>query len=90
MSAAGQAPHWPPLQRVLAVRLGPGANCSSAGSAIDVLFYGSLVVGALAAALSAALPPRPPEPNGGGNEGGNGGGEKNAEASGDERREALR
>jgi hypothetical protein len=43
---------------VLAVRVGPGANCSSAGSAIDVLFYGSLVVGALAAALAAALPPR--------------------------------
>ncbi|HLM75752.1 MAG TPA: hypothetical protein VK459_23720 [Polyangiaceae bacterium] len=47
---------------VLAVRLGPGANCSSAGSAIDVLFYGSLVVGALAAALAAALPPRAPDP----------------------------
>ena len=43
---------------VLAVRVGPGANCSSAGSAIDVLFYGSAIVGALAVALAAAFPPR--------------------------------
>jgi hypothetical protein len=43
---------------VLAVRLGPGANCSSAGSAIDVLFYGSVIAGALAVALAAALPLR--------------------------------
>lgn len=43
---------------VLAVRLGPGANCSSAGSAIDVLFYGSVIAGALAVALAAAFPPR--------------------------------
>jgi hypothetical protein len=50
----------PPLpEGVLRVRLGPGANCSSAGSAIDVLFYGSVVVGALAVALAAAFPPRP-------------------------------
>jgi hypothetical protein len=58
---------------VLAVRLGPGANCSSAGSAIDILFYGSAIVGAIAVALAAAFPPRevfddgdagpePPEP----------------------------
>lgn len=43
---------------VLAVRVGPGANCSSAGSAIDVLFYGSVIVGAVAVALAAAFPPR--------------------------------
>ena len=43
---------------VLAVRLGPGANCSSAGSAIDILFYGSVIVGAVAVALAAAFPPR--------------------------------
>lgn len=43
---------------VLAVRMGPGANCSSAGSAIDVLFYGSVIVGAIAVALAAAFPPR--------------------------------
>lgn len=43
---------------VLAIRPGPGANCSSAGSAIDVLFYGSVIVGAIAVALAAAFPPR--------------------------------
>jgi hypothetical protein len=47
---------------VLRVRLGPGANCSSAGSAIDLLFYGSVAVGALAVALAAAFPPRADEP----------------------------
>jgi hypothetical protein len=47
---------------VLRVRLGPGANCSSAGSAIDVLFYGSVIVGALAVALAAAFPPEPRAP----------------------------
>jgi hypothetical protein len=46
---------------VLRVRLGPGANCSSAGSAIDVLFYGSVLVGALSVALAAAFPPREPK-----------------------------
>lgn len=46
---------------VLAVRVGPGANCSSAGSAIDVLFYGSVIVGAIAVALAAAFPPREPK-----------------------------
>ena len=43
---------------VLAVRIGPGANCSSAGSAIDILFYGSVIASALAVALAAALPLR--------------------------------
>lgn len=47
---------------VLSVRLGPGANCSSAGSAIDVLFYGSVIASALAVALAAALPPREKQP----------------------------
>jgi hypothetical protein len=52
----------PPLpEGVLAFRAGPGGNCSSAGSAIDVLFYGSLFVGALAVALAAAFPPRAPK-----------------------------
>ena len=40
------------------VMICPGANCSSAGSAIDVLFYGSVIVGAIAVALAAAFPPR--------------------------------
>ena len=41
---------------VLRIRVGPGANCSSAGSAIVLLFYGSVVVSALAVALAAAYP----------------------------------
>ena len=41
---------------VLRVRVGSGANCSSVGSAIDVLFYTSVIAGALAVALAAALP----------------------------------
>jgi len=45
---------------VLRLRLGSGANCSSAGSAIDILFYGSVLAGALAVALAAALPPARP------------------------------
>jgi len=54
-----QAPAGTELpEGVLAVRVGPGANCSSAGSAIDVLFYGSVIVGAIAVALAAAFPPR--------------------------------
>lgn len=56
--AAEPTPQLP--EGVLRVRLGPGANCSSAGSAIDVLFYGSVLVGALAVALAAAFPPREP------------------------------
>jgi hypothetical protein len=54
-----KAPELP--DGVLAVRVGPGANCSSAGSAIDILFYGSVFVGAIAVALAAAFPPRDPE-----------------------------
>lgn len=44
---------------VLVARIGAGANCSSAGSAIDILFYTSVIAGAVAVALSAAFPPRP-------------------------------
>jgi hypothetical protein len=55
------APTPPALpEGVLAVRVGPGANCSSAGSTIDILFYGSAIVGAIAVALAAAFPPREP------------------------------
>jgi hypothetical protein len=54
----------------LSVRLGPGANCSSAGSAIDVLFYGSVIASALAVALAAALPPREKQPKNAENTGG--------------------
>jgi hypothetical protein len=45
---------------VLVARIGAGANCSSAGSAIDILFYTSVIAGAVAVALSAAFPPRAP------------------------------
>lgn len=45
---------------VLCVRQGPGGNCSSAGSAIDILFYSSLLLGAISVALAAAFPPAPP------------------------------
>jgi len=57
-------PERPPTlpQGVLSVRAGPGGNCSSAGSAIDVLFYGSVIVGALAVALAAAFPPEAKDP----------------------------
>jgi hypothetical protein len=61
--AAPQTPELP--EGVLAVRVGPGANCSSAGSAIDILFYGSAIVGAIAVALAAAFPPREPFDDGG-------------------------
>ena len=62
-SEHGVAQRQPPLpDGVLRVRLGPGANCSSAGSAIDVLFYGSVIAGALAVALAAAFPPEPKRP----------------------------
>jgi hypothetical protein len=50
---------------VLVARVGAGANCSSAGSAIDILFYTSVIAGAIAVALSAAFPPRAVEPPGG-------------------------
>ena len=52
-SAAGELP-----EGVLVARVGAGANCSSAGSAIDILFYTSVIAGAIAVALSAAFPPR--------------------------------
>lgn len=42
---------------VLAVRLGPGANCSSIGSVVDILFVSATVGGALLAGLSALTKP---------------------------------
>lgn len=58
---------------VLVARVGAGANCSSAGSAIDILFYTSVIAGAIAVALSAAFPPRPPADEGGAKRDGSGG-----------------
>lgn len=43
---------------VLAVRAGHGANCSSVGSLVDVLFLTSVASGALLVAVAAALGPR--------------------------------
>lgn len=41
---------------VLAVRAGPGANCSSIGSVIDLLFGTAIAAGVVYAAVAAALP----------------------------------
>lgn len=46
-------------EHVRAVRLGHGANCSSVGSVIDVLFVSSVVVGATFAAICAAMKDEP-------------------------------
>lgn len=43
---------------VLAIRRGPGANCSSIGSVIDILFVSAAVGGALLVAIAAAMEPR--------------------------------
>lgn len=43
---------------VLAVRAGPGANCSSIGSVIDLLFGTAVLAGVVYAAIAAALPDR--------------------------------
>ena len=43
---------------VLAVRSGPGANCSSIGSVVDVLFGAAVVGGALYALIAATLAER--------------------------------
>ena len=41
--------------RVLAIRALPGANCSSVGSVIDLLFVAGVAGGALLVAVTAAL-----------------------------------
>ncbi|MDO9016431.1 MAG: hypothetical protein Q8S73_10620 [Deltaproteobacteria bacterium] len=43
---------------VLVVRRGPGANCSSIGSAVEMLFLSATVGTAILAAVAAALDPR--------------------------------
>jgi hypothetical protein len=42
-------------ERILAARIGHGANCSSVGSVVDTLFAAAAVGTALFAALAAAL-----------------------------------
>jgi hypothetical protein len=68
----------PRSERILAVRLGHGANCSSIGSVIDTLFITALAGGAIFAAIVAALgnepvrvvnePPAPKSPPSSGDE----------------------
>ncbi len=48
-------------QGVLAVRRGPGANCSSIGSVVDLLFGAAVVGGAIWAGILASLKDRPVE-----------------------------
>lgn len=55
MSERHAPPPLPP--GVLAVRPGPGANCSSIGSTIDILFVAGTVAAAVVAALAALAPP---------------------------------
>lgn len=40
---------------ILVVRRGPGANCSSIGSALDVLFLSAVAAGAVLAGVAAAF-----------------------------------
>lgn len=44
-------------RHVLVVRRGPGANCSSIGSAVEMLFLSATAGAAILAAVSAALRP---------------------------------
>ncbi len=46
---------------ILAVRRGPGANCSSIGSAVEMLFLSATAGVAIVAAVSAALRPHDDE-----------------------------
>lgn len=45
---------------ILIVRRGPGANCSSIGSALDVLFMTAALAGAILVGVAAALEERAP------------------------------
>lgn len=55
-------------REILVVRRGPGANCSSIGSVLDMLFLSAVAGGALLVGVAAALSerreqaPTPPEP----------------------------
>ena len=48
---------------VLVVRRGPGANCSSIGSAVEMLFLSATVGTAILAAVAASLDPKDDEPD---------------------------
>ena len=53
MSEAKRAVTLP--EGVLAVRPGPGANCSSVGSVVDMLFAAAVVAGVAYASVAAGL-----------------------------------
>jgi len=44
-------------REILVVRRGPGANCSSIGSALDLLFLSATLAGAVMVAVAASLGP---------------------------------
>lgn len=50
-------------EEILAVRRGPGANCSSVGSALDLLFLSATLAGVVMAGIAAAFggDPKPRE-----------------------------
>ena len=48
---------------VLVVHRGPGANCSSIGSAVEMLFLSATLGTALLAAVAASLDPKDDEPD---------------------------
>ncbi|MEZ4410504.1 MAG: hypothetical protein R3A52_29090 [Polyangiales bacterium] len=52
-----------PTRGVLVVRRGHGANCSSIGSAVEMLFLTATAGAAILAAVSAALRPATDEPS---------------------------
>ncbi len=65
-SSSNESPS-PLAPGVRVVRLGHGANCSSVGSAVDLLFASAVVGGAVLAAVLASLrpvgaPPARPSP----------------------------
>jgi hypothetical protein len=45
---------------ILAVRAGPGANCSSIGSVVDLLIGTTVLAGVVYVAVATALPDRSP------------------------------
>ncbi len=52
---AADAPPCVHPDEVLVVRRGPGANCSSVGSVLDILFLSAVAGGAILAGVAAAL-----------------------------------
>lgn len=48
---------------ILAVRRGPGANCSSIGSVLDMIFLSATIGGALLVAVAASLGDGPAPPS---------------------------